>query len=47
LTTSGSAITVKNATFNGNLSPGGSAMFGFNGTWNGTNPVPVVSCSAP
>lgn len=47
LTSSGSAITVKNATFNGNLSPGASALFGFNGTWNGSNPVPTVTCATP
>jgi len=47
LTTSGSAITVTNLGFNGNLSPGGSTTFGFNATWSGTNPLPTLTCTAP
>ncbi|MEV7807595.1 cellulose-binding domain-containing protein [Microbispora sp. NPDC088329] len=39
-TQSGSQVTVTNASYNGDLPSGGSAGFGFNGSWNGSNPVP-------
>ncbi|MFG1860132.1 cellulose binding domain-containing protein [Microbispora bryophytorum] len=37
---SGSQVTVTNASYNGAVPSGGSADFGFNGSWNGSNPVP-------
>jgi hypothetical protein len=37
---SGAQVTVTNASYNGSVPVGGTASFGFNGTWNGTNPVP-------
>jgi endo-1,4-beta-xylanase len=39
-TQSGSAVTVKNAAWNGSIPPGGSTQFGFNGSHNGTNAAP-------
>ena len=46
LAQSGSSVTVKNAAYNGSLSPGSSTSFGFLGTWTGTNAVPTaVTCS--
>ena len=43
----GAQVTVKNAGYNGTLAPGQSTSFGFNGSWNGTNAVPAVSCTSP
>jgi hypothetical protein len=40
-TTSGATVTVSNQSFNGVITTGGSTAFGFNGTWNQTNPVPT------
>jgi len=45
VTISGSAVTATNMSWNGTLAPGGTATFGFLGTWSGTNPVPTVSCT--
>ncbi|WP_405087820.1 cellulose binding domain-containing protein [Microbispora sp. NBC_01389] len=45
LTTSGSAVTVKNASFNGSLPAGGSATFGFLAT--GTPSTPTLTCTSP
>lgn len=39
-TQSGSAVTVKNAPWNGSIPAGGSTQFGFNGSHNGTNTAP-------
>jgi len=39
-TQSGSQVTVTNATYNGAIPTGGTTSFGFNGAWNGSNPVP-------
>jgi len=47
LTVSGSSITVKNVSYNGSLGAGGTATFGFNGTWNGTNSIPTLTCTSP
>jgi hypothetical protein len=41
VTQSGSAVTATNASYNGSLATGGSTAFGFNGSWNSTNPVPT------
>jgi len=42
---SGQTVTARNVGWNGLLAPGGTATFGFLGTWSGTNPVPVVTCT--
>jgi len=39
-TQSGSAVTVRNAAWNGSIPAGGSQQFGFNGAHNGTNTAP-------
>ncbi|MCC8250631.1 non-reducing end alpha-L-arabinofuranosidase family hydrolase, partial [Saccharothrix luteola] len=41
LTQSGSAVTAKNVSYNGSIATGGSASFGFNGSWTGSNPIPT------
>ena len=41
VTQSGAQVTVTNATYNGTIPTGGNAAFGFNGAWNGANPVPT------
>jgi len=41
-TQSGSQVTVTNASYNGSIAGGGTASFGFNGSWNNSaNPVPA------
>jgi hypothetical protein len=37
---SGSAVTARNAAYNGTLAPGASARFGIQGSFSGSNPVP-------
>ncbi|WP_430783460.1 cellulase family glycosylhydrolase [Actinoplanes sp. G11-F43] len=39
-TQSGTAVTVRNAGYNGSIATNGTASFGFNGAFTGTNPVP-------
>jgi lysophospholipase L1-like esterase len=39
------AVTAHNQAWNGQITPNGSAAFGFIGTWTGTNAVPATSCS--
>ncbi|MBE1583390.1 arabinofuranosidase catalytic domain-containing protein [Nonomuraea angiospora] len=39
-TQSGAQVTVANVDYNGSIPGGGTAGFGFNGSWNGSNPVP-------
>jgi len=39
---SGSQVTVTNAPYNGSIPSGGTTSFGFNGSWNGSNPVPTA-----
>ncbi|NLT57243.1 MAG: beta-mannosidase, partial [Actinomycetales bacterium] len=46
VTTSGSTVTAKNLSWNGGLQAGGSTSFGFIGSWNGTNSIPTVTCTA-
>ncbi|GAA2606716.1 cellulose binding domain-containing protein [Paractinoplanes durhamensis] len=41
VTQSGAAVTVKNAAWNPVIATGGTASFGFNGSWTGSNPVPT------
>jgi len=45
VTQSGAVVTARNMTYNGTLGPGGSATFGFLGSWSGANAVPVVTCT--
>jgi mannan endo-1,4-beta-mannosidase len=46
VTSSGSAVTATNVSYNGALGAGASTEFGFLGSWNGTNSVPTASCAA-
>jgi mannan endo-1,4-beta-mannosidase len=47
LTSSGSAVTARNVSYNGSLAAGATAEFGFLGSWNNTtNAVPTLSCTA-
>ena len=46
VTSSGSAVTAKNVSYNGKLAAGGSTTFGFLGSWNGSNSAPALTCSA-
>ncbi|MGI5158390.1 arabinofuranosidase catalytic domain-containing protein [Microbispora sp. CA-102843] len=41
MTQSGAQVTVADAGYNGTLATGASTSFGFNGSWNGTNPAPA------
>ncbi|MFF5784095.1 endo-1,4-beta-xylanase [Streptomyces sp. NPDC012693] len=41
LTQSGTEVTASHLPYNATLPPGGSAVFGLNGTWSGTNPPPT------
>jgi hypothetical protein len=45
LSTSGSAVTVKNLSYNGALAAGGSTTFGFTGTGSPSTPAPT--CTSP
>ncbi|MEV0388077.1 cellulose binding domain-containing protein [Nonomuraea sp. NPDC050643] len=45
LSTSGASVTVRNAGWNGLLTPGASTTFGFLASWNGTNTAPAPTCS--
>ncbi|MEV4344518.1 non-reducing end alpha-L-arabinofuranosidase family hydrolase [Actinoplanes sp. NPDC049596] len=42
VTQSGSAVTAKNAGYNGSIATNGTVSFGFNGSWTGSNPVPAT-----
>jgi mannan endo-1,4-beta-mannosidase len=46
VTSSGSAITARNVSYNGSLAAGASTTFGFLGSATGTNAAPTVSCTA-
>jgi lysophospholipase L1-like esterase len=46
MTASGAQVTARNASYNGALAAGASADFGFLATWNGTNAVPALTCTA-
>lgn len=37
-------VMVNSTNWNGSLAAGGSTTFGFLGTWNAANPVPVIAC---
>jgi mannan endo-1,4-beta-mannosidase len=42
---SGANVTATNESYNGSLSAGASTSFDFQGSWSGTNAVPVLSCT--
>ncbi|MDX3746306.1 glycoside hydrolase family 6 protein [Streptomyces sp. AK08-02] len=42
ITQSGTAVTAANETYNGTLATGGSASFGFQGSYSGTNAIPTT-----
>jgi hypothetical protein len=42
VTQSGAAVTAVNVSYNGALATNGTASFGFNGSWTGSNPVPTA-----
>ena len=46
VTTSGTVSTAKNVSYNGSLAAGGTANFGFLGSWTSTNSAPAVTCAA-
>jgi chitin-binding protein len=46
VSSSGSQVTAANLSYNGRLNAGQSTSFGFNGSWNGTNSAPTLSCTA-
>lgn len=39
---SGAQVSVANASYNGSIATGGTASFGFNGSWTGSNPAPAA-----
>ncbi|WP_305789697.1 endo-1,4-beta-xylanase [Symbioplanes lichenis] len=41
-TQSGSAVTLRNASYNATVAPGGAVSLGFNGTHTGSNPAPAA-----
>ncbi|MET8349252.1 MULTISPECIES: lytic polysaccharide monooxygenase [unclassified Micromonospora] len=41
----GTLVTARNVSHNGSLAAGASTTFGFLGSWNGSNQVPLVSCT--
>ncbi|MGC4746459.1 lytic polysaccharide monooxygenase auxiliary activity family 9 protein [Micromonospora sp. DT201] len=45
VSTNGTLVTARNVNYNGNLAAGASTTFGLLGSWNGSNPVPLVSCT--
>jgi len=46
VTASGTSVTARNVSYNGALGAGASTAFGFLGAFNGTNPVPALTCTA-
>jgi mannan endo-1,4-beta-mannosidase len=46
LTSSGSSVTARNVSYNGALGAGATTMFGFLGSWTGTNSAPTPTCTA-
>ncbi|MCY1139226.1 cellulase family glycosylhydrolase [Actinoplanes sp. Pm04-4] len=46
VTSSGSAVTARNVSYNGALAAGASTQFGFLGSWTGSNTAPAVTCAA-
>jgi len=46
VTSTGSGVTARNMSYNGNLGAQASTTFGFLGTWNGANGAPTLACTA-
>jgi mannan endo-1,4-beta-mannosidase len=46
LSTSGTAVTARNESYNGALAPGAGTTFGFLGSWTGANTPPALTCAA-
>ncbi|GAA2335668.1 cellulase family glycosylhydrolase [Dactylosporangium salmoneum] len=46
VTSSGSAVTARNVSYNGGLAAGASTNFGFLASWTGTNGTPTLACTA-
>ncbi|GAA1628410.1 SGNH/GDSL hydrolase family protein [Nonomuraea maheshkhaliensis] len=46
LSANGSAVTVRNAGWNGQIAPGASITFGFLASWTSTNTAPTPTCAA-
>jgi hypothetical protein len=46
LTQSGASVTIGNVSYNGALAAGASTTAGFLASWNATNSIPAVSCTA-
>jgi mannan endo-1,4-beta-mannosidase len=46
ITSSGAAVTARNVNYNGSVGAGGTASFGFLGSWTATNSVPPLTCTA-
>src|SRR5690348_14839662 len=42
VTQSGAAVTATNVGYNGSIGTNGTASFGFNGSWTGSNPSPTA-----
>ncbi len=40
-TQTGGSVSATNVSYNGTVAPGGTATFGFNGSWNGSNAIPT------
>ncbi|WIM92553.1 cellulase family glycosylhydrolase [Actinoplanes oblitus] len=46
VTSSGAAVTARNAGYNGSLAAKATTSFGFLGSWTGTNTAPIPTCTA-
>jgi hypothetical protein len=46
ITSSGTAVTARNVSYNGALGAGASTTFGFVGSWTGSNAVPALTCAS-
>jgi mannan endo-1,4-beta-mannosidase len=46
VTSTGSGVTARNMSYNGNLGAGASTSFGFLASWNGANAAPTPTCTA-
>ena len=45
VTQTGTAVTAGNLSYNGALAPGANTSFGIQGTWNGANATPSLTCT--
>jgi cellulase/cellobiase CelA1 len=46
VTSSGTAVTANNMSYNNVIAGGGNTTFGFQASFSGTNTVPALTCSA-